>query len=362
MYGIDISKHNGDINLEPYKGQFVIIRAGYGNFTKDEKFDRNVNECKRLGIPFGVYLYSYALNEDGAKAEAEALLKVLEPIRNDIKVGVWFDMEDADGYKRKHGLALTHDNLAPICYAFAKAIEDAGYYSGIYTGETWLHLISPECDRFDKWVARWGTNDGNLQNDTSEHGTLHQYTSKPLDKDIMYADISRYTGGEAKPEPAKNPLDSFTDEQLADKVMAGEFGAGDARKNTLGARYEAVQAIVNAKAKRYNFNLAEDGSLGTASVKALQTWLGTPVDGRVSGQYIKAEKYMQACVNGVWEFSSHPTGSIMVRALQNKVGSTADGIMGQNTVKALQRFLEVSEDGYLGPNTARALQHYLNRL
>ena len=50
MYGIDISKHNGDINLEPYRGQFVIIRAGYGNFTKDEKFARNVIECKRIGI------------------------------------------------------------------------------------------------------------------------------------------------------------------------------------------------------------------------------------------------------------------------------------------------------------------------
>lgn len=248
MYGIDISKHNGDINLEPYRGQFVIIRAGYGNFTKDEKFDRNVSECKRLGIPFGVYLYSYALNTEGAKAEAEALLKILEPIRNDVKVGVWFDMEDADEYKKKHGFKFTHENISAICYTFAKIIEDAGYYSGIYTSLSWLQYVKPECDRFDKWVASWGTNDGTLQNDTSADGTIHQYTSKPIDKNIMYADISRYTGGKT-PQATKpvNPLDAFTDSQLADKVIAGEFGAGDARKNALGARYESVQAIVNSR-------------------------------------------------------------------------------------------------------------------
>ena len=246
MYGIDISKHNGDINLEPYRGQFIIIRAGYGNFTKDEKFARNVIECKRLGIPFGVYLYSYALNADEAKAEAKALLKVLEPIKNEIKVGVWFDMEDADGYKKKHGFKFTHENISAICYAFAKTIEDAGYYSGIYTSSSWLQYIKPECDRFDKWVASWGTNDGTLQNDTSKYGTIHQYTSKPIDKNIMYADISRYDMNK-KNTSTKNPLDAFTNGELADKVIAGEFGAGDARKNALGARYEAVQAIVNKK-------------------------------------------------------------------------------------------------------------------
>ena len=246
MYGIDISKHNGDINLEPYRGQFVIIRAGYGNFTKDEKFARNVIECKRLGIPFGVYLYSYALNAEEAKAEAHALLKVLEPIKNEIKVGVWFDMEDADGYKKKHGFKFTHENISAICYAFAKTIEDAGYYSGIYTSSSWLPYIKPECDRFDKWVASWGTNNGQLQNDTSKYGTIHQYTSRPIDKNIMYADISRYDMNK-KNTSTKNPLDAFTNGELADKVIAGEFGAGDARKNALGARYETVQAIVNKK-------------------------------------------------------------------------------------------------------------------
>ena len=262
MYGIDISEHNGNIDLTPYKGQFVIIRVGYGNFTLDKKFTRNVAECKRLGIPFGVYHYSYALNKEVAKSEAAAVLRTIEPYRNDIKCGVWFDMEDADGYKRRRGFVINHNNVAPICYEFAKTVEDAGYYSGIYTARSWLGFITPECDRFDKWVASWGTNNGQLQNNTSKYGTIHQYTSKPLDKNIMYADISRYDMSKKNTSTKpKNPLDAYTDEQLADKVIAGEFGAGDARKNALGARYEAVQAIVNSRLnplKKSNEEIAND--------------------------------------------------------------------------------------------------------
>lgn len=255
MYGIDISEHNGNIDLTPYKGQFVIIRVGYGNFTLDKKFTRNVSECKRLGIPFGVYHYSYALSAAGAKAEAEAVLKAIEPYRHDIKVGVWFDMEDADGYKRKHGLAINHDTIAPMCFAFAETIEKAGYYSGIYTATSWLGYMSGTCDRFDKWVANWGTNNGTLQSNTSKQGTLHQYTSVPLDKDVMYCDISRYTGGQA----AKNPLDAYSNDQLADKVLKGEFGSGEERKKKLGARYDAVQAIINQRlAKKSNEQIADE--------------------------------------------------------------------------------------------------------
>ena len=56
--GIDISAHNGDINLAALKSQidFVIIRVGFGTSgTIDKKFKRNADLCKTLGIPFGFY-------------------------------------------------------------------------------------------------------------------------------------------------------------------------------------------------------------------------------------------------------------------------------------------------------------------
>lgn len=258
MYGIDISKHNGNINLEPYKGQFVIIRVGYGHFHLDEKFERNVNECKRLGIPFGVYHYSYALNEADAEAEARGVLNAIAKYKNDIKVGVWFDMEDADGYKKKHGFKFSNSTIAPICYRFCKIIEDAGYYAGIYTSSSWLDYVNGLNDRFDKWVANWGKNDGTQHTNTSKYGTIQQYTSKPLDKNTMYADISRYSRGNTtsvKPQP--KPID-----QIADEVIAGQWGNGADRKKRLtdaGYNYDAVQNAVNAKlAKKSNEEIAQE--------------------------------------------------------------------------------------------------------
>ena len=326
MYGIDISKHNGNIDLKPYKKQFVIIRVGYGNFTLDEKFKRNVEECKKLNIPFGVYHYSYALNKSQAKEEAKAVLHAIKPYKHDIRVGVWFDMEDADGYKSKHGFKFTSANIGGICKAFCDEISKAGYYAGIYTASSWLHHLKGTCDKYDKWVASWGKDNGKQNTNTSLHGTLQQYTSKPLDKDIMYIDISHYS----------------KDRKAKGKASKPEKTSGKASK------------------------LAVDGSLGTASVKAMQKWLGTTVDGVISGQAENNKKYMSACNNSAWQFTSHanksekPTGSQAIKALQKKLGVTADGIVGQVTIKALQKYLKVKVDGYLGSDTAKALQKYLN--
>ena len=310
MYGIDISKHNGNINLKPYKKNFVIIRVGYGRFTLDSMFQRNVSECKRLNIPFGVYFYSYALNVAQARAEAKAVLHAIKPYKHDIKVGVWFDMEDADGFKSKHGFKFTSENIGGICKAFCDEISKAGYYAGIYTASSWLHHLKGTCDRYDKWVASWGKDNGKQNTNTSKHGTLQQYTSKPIDKDIMYVDISHYSKGR--------------------------------------------------KAKGKASKLAVDGSLGTASVKAMQKWLGTTVDGVVSGQAKSYKVYMTACNNKAWEYKEKPTGSQMIKALQSKLKVKTDGIVGQETTKALQKFLGVKVNGKLDTVTAKAMQKYLN--
>ena len=71
--GIDISEFNGDVNIDALKGQidFVIIRCGYGsNYTNqdDTQYENNVRKCLAAGIPYGVYLYSYAKNTDMAKS------------------------------------------------------------------------------------------------------------------------------------------------------------------------------------------------------------------------------------------------------------------------------------------------------
>ena len=237
MYGIDISKWNGDIDLAPYKGQFVIIRAGFGMENIDEKAAQNMDECERLGIPYGIYWYSYAISPAQAKAEAEFCLKSIK-CRN-IKVGVWFDMEDADGYKAKRG-SLNQQLITDICNAFCEHIELAGYYTGIYSTKAWFETYI-NCPKYDKWVASWGSDDGTLQTDMSSLGTMQQYTSKPLDKNVIYVPIETYNVQHN--EQIKESVD-----ELADEVIAGKWGNGDDRHKALsdaGYNYTNVQARVN---------------------------------------------------------------------------------------------------------------------
>ena len=62
LKGIDVSEHQGTIDWNQVKGNidFAILRAGYGNNNIDKQFIRNICECNRLGIPVGIYWFSYA--------------------------------------------------------------------------------------------------------------------------------------------------------------------------------------------------------------------------------------------------------------------------------------------------------------
>lgn len=82
--GIDVSEHNGKIDWKKVKADgidFAIIRCGYGMDDPeqdDDYWEYNVSECERLGIPYGVYLYSYADSTTRASKEADHTLRLLE--------------------------------------------------------------------------------------------------------------------------------------------------------------------------------------------------------------------------------------------------------------------------------------------
>lgn len=248
--GIDISEHNGNIDLEPYKNYFVIIRGGFWTKT-DEKAKRNMDLCEKLKIPYGVYWYSYALNVKEAKKEAEACLKVIKG--RDIKVGVWFDMEDADGYKKRHGFP-SNKTITNMCKAFCKIIKKSGYYAGIYASESWFN--NKIKTSYPKWIANWGKNDGNYIINLSGKCVLHQYTSKPLDKDVSYVPLSTFkvnkkTSKINKNEPNLIKKKSVT--TIAKEVIAGKWGKKDERKKKIikaGYNYKKVQKKVNELLKK----------------------------------------------------------------------------------------------------------------
>lgn len=191
--GIDISEFNGDVNIAALKGQidFVIIRCGYGgNYTNqdDTEYETNVRKCVAAGIPYGVYLYSYAVTTDMARSEAAHALRLLRgktPL-----YGVWYDVEDNT---LPAGEAIVNN-----CITFCEEIERAGYYCGIYSFLNWMEtrLSSPRLDRFDKWVAQWSSH-----LDYDKPFGMWQYTSSGIlngqrfDMDYAYKDYPEIIGG-----------------------------------------------------------------------------------------------------------------------------------------------------------------------
>lgn len=159
--GIDVSKHNGKIDWQKVKDsgiQFAIIRVGYGeniHSQDDTMFEYNISECERLGIPYGVYLYSYALNTKNALSEAEHVLRLIKG--HNPEYGIWYDLEE-DNYKIQHGMP-TNEEFTDIAITFCEKIKASGYENvGIYANHYWWDFVlnSPRLDVYQKWVAQWG--------------------------------------------------------------------------------------------------------------------------------------------------------------------------------------------------------------
>jgi hypothetical protein len=171
--GIDVSEHKGEIDLSQYRNGFVIIRAGWGDAVTDIKFLDNVKQCEELGIPYGIYLYSYALNTKEAVSEADfmiALAKQCHPT-----VGVWFDAED-DSFKDQWAPNYASELVSGISQTFCNTVRNAGYHVGIYASKYWFDNYITGTDQYDKWVAWWDDNDGTFTDHSDYGASLHQYS------------------------------------------------------------------------------------------------------------------------------------------------------------------------------------------
>ena len=200
MKGIDVSKHNGAVNWTSAATaiDFAIIRAGYGKTYVDPWFERHLAGAQAAGLRVGVYHYSYALTVEDARAEARHLLSIINGRKFDMPL--WFDMEDADGYKAKNGFTFSRANISAITQAFIDTIRAADYQCGVYASKSWLKdYIKVDADAI--WLAQWAskpTYKGSIdvwQN--SDSGTVRGVTGK-VDTNILYTEF--WTGQEEEEE------------------------------------------------------------------------------------------------------------------------------------------------------------------
>lgn len=170
--GIDVSEWQGEIDFQKAVTAgvtFAMIRSSYGwkkDTQKDKFLDSNLNGFKKLGIPYGIYHYSYAQSVNEAVLEAKFCLKCIgnsKPL-----FPIFYDMEEDAQAKLGKGLCTD------IAVAFCSEIEKAGHKAGIYANAYWFenHL---DYDKLSKsyaiWLAHWA--------DKPQYDTdIWQYTSK----------------------------------------------------------------------------------------------------------------------------------------------------------------------------------------
>jgi len=166
LKGIDISAHQGEINLRALKSQvdFVILRVGvtgYGSLktiSKDKMFERNYNLCKELGIPVGAYYYSLAVTENEAKKEAQAVLSWIKG--KQFEYPIFWDSESCPNMSKYHNVTVMNcgkNQLTKVGIAFLETLENAGYFVGIYAGKYWLktNLNDSLLKPYAHWIPQW---------------------------------------------------------------------------------------------------------------------------------------------------------------------------------------------------------------
>lgn len=204
--GIDVSHHQGVINWDAVKNagiDFAVIRCGYGNDQTDqddEQWERNVSECERLGIPYGVYFYSYALTADMAVSEGQHAVRLLRGHTPDLPV--FYDLEE------NSQLVLGSSGLAEIARIFTDIVSAQGYEVGVYASLNWWnhYLTDPVFENWYRWVAEWRSScsyGGRYEMwQYASDGSVNGIRGR-VDMDYWYGDLTKPYSG-----LAKNPEDS----------------------------------------------------------------------------------------------------------------------------------------------------------
>ena len=162
-YGIDVSYHQGKIDWQRVKDsgvEFAILRCGIGseydgvgeNKQDDAYWEYNASECERLGIPYGVYLYSYATNAEMAASEARHTLNLLTG--HHPQLPVFLDLEQLDSNDRP---IASNEMFGTIAQTWCDMVSAAGYRVGIYSYTSFFnnYLTDPrfENPNWYRWVA-----------------------------------------------------------------------------------------------------------------------------------------------------------------------------------------------------------------
>lgn len=160
----DVSVHNGLIDWDQIRADgvdFVMIRAGYGRNNIDERFVDNASACVRLGIPFGVYWFSYGYTAAMAEQEAACVLEAVQKYR--LKCPVAFDLEyDTVRYAATKGVTIDRALASSMADAFCSRVTRAGFEAWNYANLDYVNRMfdGSLLDKYPLWFARYNSEPG----------------------------------------------------------------------------------------------------------------------------------------------------------------------------------------------------------
>lgn len=162
---IDVSEHNGKIDWNKVKASGVdgaIIRVGWGYLGEDKYFQRNVSECNRLGIPYGIYLYSYAYDANFAYAEANGTAEMLSKVNLNLSYPIYYDIENFGAWNDNGTTRVPPKNAAEyekVIGTYISRMEELGYKGKVhvYSYRSYLQnqLKSPRILPYVSWIAAY---------------------------------------------------------------------------------------------------------------------------------------------------------------------------------------------------------------
>lgn len=343
---IDVSSWQGDIDWAEAKADGVegaIIRLGFGwGNDADTKAQRNISECKRLGIPFGIYWYSYAEDAGGAKHEGNDVVSKLRQMGvspNDLKYPVYYDLERWTW--TGHTPPTDPNVYNGIVNAWYGALQSSGYQNlGVYSYTSYLQgpLNNANIYAKTRWVAQYGPRMEFTAFGTNDRGW--QYTSSGQINGISgNVDMSAF--GNKTYSVIKRLAGSTRYDTMVSVVSEGAWSAGGTVIVASGENYpDALSASGLAGVYGAPIVLTEGNKLSpqaTEQIRSLRPSRIIVVGGLsvISGNVLVSLQGICSKVSRIAGATRTDTSSALYRDGGNAWGSTAIVVSAANYPDAL---------------------------
>ena len=197
---MDVSEHQGLIKnwegiIKDNDIDAVIVRIGYSG-AEDKYLANNISELNRLGVPYGIYLYTYASTEADGVEDAEQTLKLIKKYNIKPTYPIYFDLEDWRYTNGAKSAPTDTTTWVKIWKAYRDTMAKAGYTNvRIYSYQYLLQnrLNDPEILKYVDWVAAY-TPQLTYQLPYSQPSWGWQYTDKEFVTGLGNVDMSVWFG------------------------------------------------------------------------------------------------------------------------------------------------------------------------